>query len=43
MYARQERDIQGFDGETRGKDTIWKDLSVLKRILWKWGGGHGLD
>jgi hypothetical protein len=24
MYGRQEKRIQGFDGETRGKETTWK-------------------
>jgi len=24
MYLRQERCIQGFGGETRGKETTWK-------------------
>jgi len=24
MYAGEERCVQGFDGETRGKETTWK-------------------
>jgi hypothetical protein len=35
MYGGQERCIQGFGGETRGKETI-EDLGVDGRIILKW-------
>jgi hypothetical protein len=41
-YGRQERCMQGFDGETRGKENTWKiDVDgriIFKLIFKKWNG-----
>jgi hypothetical protein len=47
MYWRQEKAIQDFGGETRGRDHM-EDLCVvgmiiLKLIFKKWDAGNGLD
>jgi hypothetical protein len=49
MYGRQERCIQGFGGETEGKNHL-EDIGIDGNIIlkwifkkWDWGGGHGLD
>ena len=46
-YGGGERRIQGFGGETRGKETTWEtpvDGSIILRWLFrKWKVDHGLD
>ena len=32
----KERRIQGFGGETLGKETTWKTPSVDRRIILRW-------
>jgi hypothetical protein len=35
-YGGEERCIQGFSGEIRGKETIWKTDVLDGRIILKW-------
>jgi hypothetical protein len=35
-HGNEERGIQGFDGETWGKETTWKVLGVDGKIVLKW-------
>jgi hypothetical protein len=47
-YGGKQRCIQGFGGETLGKETAWKNPSLDRRIILRWifrSGmwGHGLD
>jgi hypothetical protein len=39
----QERCMQGFDGESRGKDLDADGRIIFRWIFRKWDGGHGLD
>jgi len=47
MYGEDKRCLQGFGGETEGKNHLEDpgiDGSIiLKRIFRKWNGGYGLD
>jgi len=46
MYLGEERCIQGFGGETRGKEPTWKtDGKIIFRWIFKKrdARGHGLD
>jgi hypothetical protein len=46
-HEGKERCIQGFSGKTLGKEPLGRPRRrwevILKRILEKWNGGHGLD
>ena len=45
----QERCINDFGGQTRGKETTWKTHALMKGSITMdlkelgWGGWHGLD
>jgi len=47
MYGREERCIQGFGGETSGKNTTWEtqacDRIILRWISRMWNGGEDMD